>query len=154
MTNKSPTIIPEEISLNSVNIFKALLQTSDEYLENPQKIEAAEFNIAKDIGYNLEKGGTRYRLFFSMNSQDNKGQPLGVKVEYGIEFHFQINNFKAFTQESKEGGTQIDANLAATLLGIAYSTSRGIIFERTRGTFFDGLLLPVIDPYKLLHDKA
>lgn len=31
--------------------------------------------------------------------------------------------------------------MGATLLGIAFSTARGIIFERTRGTFFDGVNL-------------
>lgn len=45
---------------------------------------------------------------------------------------------------------QIDAALGATLLGTAYSTARGIIFERTRGTYFDGVILPVIDPFKVL----
>lgn len=43
--------------------------------------------------------------------------------------------------------------MGATLLGIAFSTARGIIFERTRGTFFDGVILPVVDPFKVLEEK-
>jgi len=43
--------------------------------------------------------------------------------------------------------------LAATLLGIAYSTSRGIIVEKTQNTFLGGIILPCIDPYKVLMEE-
>ena len=46
---------------------------------------------------------------------------------------------------------RLDAAMgAAVLLGIAFSAARGIIFERTLGTFFDGVILPVVDPFKVL----
>jgi len=150
---KKPAIIPEKIHLISANIFKANLETSDDFLESPKKVRAFEFGIAKDIAHNFEEGMARYRLFFTLDGRDNEEKPLGVKVEYGIEFHFMVENFDDFIRHPKEGEIQVDAALAATLLGMAYSTARGIIFERTRGTFFDGVIVPVIDPFKLLLDK-
>lgn len=37
-------------------------------------------------------------------------------------------------------------DLAATLVGISYSTSRGLLYARLKGTEFSSLLLPIVDP--------
>ncbi len=34
--------------------------------------------------------------------------------------------------------------------GITYSTGRGIVLERMQDTFFEGAILPVINPYEAL----
>ena len=44
----------------------------------------------------------------------------------------------------------IDGGLGSTLVSIAYSTVRGIIFTRTQGTSLGSVILPVIDPKKLM----
>lgn len=153
MSKKKPIINPERIHVITINIIKAHLDTSETFLENPRKIEAFEFAVAKEIAHNFQEGRSRYRLFFTLNALDPKETPLGVEIEYGIEFHFYVENFKDFIRQSEEGVVQIDAALGATLLGMAYSTARGIVFERTRGTFFEGVILPVIDPFELLLEK-
>jgi len=150
MSKKKPVIIPEKIHLVTVNIFKANLETSDDFLEKPKKVEAFNFGIAHELAHNLDDNRIRFRLFFTLDAHDSEKKKLGIKVEYSIEFHFIVENFKDFLREKEKGKTQINASLGATLLGMAFSTARGIIYERTRGTFFDGVLLPIVDPYKLL----
>lgn len=49
---------------------------------------------------------------------------------------------------------QVDIGLAASLVGLAYSTARGIILERTSGTILNGIIIPVIDPMKLLKGQS
>lgn len=153
MSKPKPGIIPEKIHLVSANIFKANLDTSEAFLEKPRKALAFKFGIGKEVAHDIGKGMARYRLFFTLNAQDEEEKPIGLKVEYGIEFHFHVENFKDFVKEGPGGEVQIDVALGATLLGTAYSTARGIIFERTRGTYFDGVILPVIDPFKVLLEK-
>lgn len=154
MSDKKANVVPDKIHLVSINIFKANLETSEEYLESPQKSSSFEFNIGHEIAHNYGENRSRYRLFFLLNALDTEGAPLGVEVEYGIEFHFEVDNFKELTKKTKDGQLQIHLDLAATLFGMAYSTARGIVFERTRGTFFDGVILPVIDPYKALLEEG
>lgn len=150
MSGKQAKVIPDKIHLVSINIFKANLETTDEYLESPQKSASFEFNIGHKIAHNYDEDRSRYRLFFLLNALDADGDPLGVEVEYGIEFHFQVDNLKDLTKKIEEGQLQVSLDLAATLFAMAYSTARGIVFERTRGTFFDGVILPVINPYEAL----
>lgn len=153
MSNEKTGIVPEKIHLFSINIFKADLETSDAYLDNPQKSKSFEFNLAHNFAHNYDLNRSRYRLFFLLKALDETGQPLGVKVEYGIEFQFEVENFKDHVKKFKDK-LEIDIHLAATLYTLSYSTARGIIYDRTRGTFFNGAILPVIDPYKaLVEDK-
>ena len=93
----------------------------------------------------------RFRLFITVNGMDEQqNKPLGLKVDYGIEYHFKVDNFQDMLHQTPDGDIEIDQELGVTLLSIAYSTSRGIILERTQGTFFEGVILPVIDPFKVL----
>lgn len=153
-TIKKAIVVPEKIHLVTMNIFKANLETTDDYLENPHKDASFKFGFTRNIAHNLEQGRSRFRLFFSLEAQDQEEKPLGARIEYGIEFHFLVDNFQDFIRSSKKEEVEIDASLAATLLGMAYSTARGIVFERTRGTFFDGVILPVIDPYRALVEEG
>lgn len=152
MNTEIKNVIPEKIHLFSINIFKANLETSEAFLENPQKSDSFAFEFGHNIAQNYEMGRSRYRLFFILDAVDNQQQPVGLKVEYGIEFHFEIENYQRVVKKLDNNDLQIDVDLAATLLAMAYSTARGIIFERTRGTFFDGVILPTIDPYLALKE--
>lgn len=156
MSRQKAVVVPEKIHLAGMNIFKANLETTDEYLENPDREASFKFGLTRNIAHNYEQGRSRFRLYFSLEAQDKEEKPLGAKIEYGIEFHFLVDNFQDFVKKSKDKDEEIkiDISIAATLFGMAYSTARGIIFERTRGTFFHGVILPVIDPYKALMEKG
>jgi len=62
----------------------------------------------------------------------------------------RVDDLDDFKQGVQNGNPVIDGQLVATVMGILYSTARGIILERTRGTFFDGVILPVISPKDLV----
>ena len=79
----------------------------------------------------------------------NENEKLELEAEIGIEFHFKIENFKQFLKESKDE-TQVSLDIAASLMAIAYSTSRGMILEKTQNTYFNGIIIPVIDATKFL----
>ncbi len=153
MKKGNPEIIPEKIQIVSINIIKANLDTTDEFLENQIKPDFFKFGLAQEIAYNFEESRSRCRLFLTLEACDSDDKPIGLKVEYGIEFHFHVDNLQEFVIETADGEPQLEASIGATLLGMAYSTARGIVFERTRGTLFSGVLLPVIDPFKALMDN-
>lgn len=143
-------IIPEKIKINSINIIKAQLAPDEGFLESPIKPHSFRFGLGKEIAHHPEEGRYRYRLFFNLTGLNEAEQEIGLSLDYGIEFHFSVENFRDFIKEEEDGSVKLNADLGATLLGMAYSTARGIVFERTRGTFFDGVILPVLDPYKAL----
>ena len=44
----------------------------------------------------------------------------------------------------------MEDDLASTLAGLAYSTTRGMLVSRLNGTFLDGCILPPVAPHALL----
>jgi hypothetical protein len=89
-------IIPNLISVNSINVYKAAVDTSDEYLENPVKIENINVQYGQDTAYNIEAKAIRVRLQISMIALDNEEKHMGLEAEYGIEFHFTVDNIADF----------------------------------------------------------
>jgi hypothetical protein len=109
-----------------------------------------DFGFEKEVVHHSEAEQIRFRLVFPLSALDEQGGKLGINVEYGLEFHFRIENFSDFMKGDEYGDIHLDVAMVATVLGMAYSIARGIIFERTRSTFFDGIIIPVIDSYEIL----
>lgn len=143
------TIQPDLISILSIKVFKAIQTTTDEYLDNPVKPDGVEIKIGQNTALNVEEKNIRIRVNIQLEATKNEIEPIGLYGEYGLEFQIHVENLEQFLVENEEK-TLIDRKLGGTLSGIIFSTARGIIFERTSSTFFNGVLLPVIDPNLLL----
>lgn len=146
------TIKPELIHLHTLKVYKTLVDASEDYLDNPADIENISVQYAQNSAFNFEEKAIRIRLEILMQALNNEDKEMGLNAEYGLEFHFVIENLDEFT-EAEEGTKTINGTLGSTLMGIAYSTARGIVFDRTQGTHFKGVILPVIDPKELIKNK-
>ncbi len=145
-------ITPELIRIVSLNVYKALVNANDEYLENPSKPYSITVKYGLNSAFNFEDNAIRIRLEVLLDGLNKKEQKIGLHADYGLEFHFVIDNLNDFIEE-KDDRKYINGQFGGTLMGIAYSTARGIILERTQGTYFDGVILPVIDPKELIENK-
>lgn len=143
------TIKPELIHLRALKVYKTLVDASDDYIDNPVEVENISVQYAQNSAFNFEEKAIRIRLEILMLAVDSEDKEIGLNAEYGIEFHFVVENLDEFIEV--EGDTKtINGMLGGTLMGISYSTARGMVFERTQGTHFKGVILPVIDPKELV----
>lgn len=121
------------------------------YLEN------MDFDVKKfmsDINFDFEVDSdeglieiffhTRYGL--QLKENDEKVQILHSDIE--LEFHIEDfnENFENIEEENKR-------KIISILLGITISTARGIIHSNTKGHLINKLILPIINPIKLLEKK-
>lgn len=141
--------IAENITVLRVVIMEFNLETSKDYSNNPTEPNRFDFSLGKEIAHNFEEGMARYRVHFDFKALNDSDEDLGLKASFSLEFHFKINDFASFIKEV-DGKIKVDINLASSLMAIAYSTSRGIILEKTQNSYFNGIILPVIDPTKFL----
>lgn len=146
------TIHPELITILSIKIFKSNINATDEYMNDPVKPAGTEINVGQNTAFNLEKKNIRIRLIVKLEAKKNETESLGLTGEYVLEFHFHVDDLEQFIIE-KDDKKYIDGKLGGTLSVIVYSTARGIIYERTAATAFEGVVLPVIDPNLLLEKE-
>lgn len=153
---KKKRIDPDKIHLDGLRILKSSFEVMADAVDEVKVAEIVKFGYKTESAFNYDENYHRLRLYLKVEGRDHTEEKLICTGEYVIEFHYLIENLSDFMTENKEvsGGYTISAELGATISGISYSTTRGIIFERTQATGFSGILLPVISPMKLLQDDT
>jgi len=148
MDAKKNPIIPEKIDILQISITYSSIN-SDPELIGDSEIHGFDMNMGHDIAYNFEGRKCRVRLRLEFGAIDLDHKHFDLTANFNAECHFKIDNMGDCIKRTKKG-IQIDKILPATLLGMAYSTLRGVILERTSNTLFSGLIMPVINPMKVL----
>lgn len=152
-------IIPEKIHLEGVRIMKSHF----EVLEQNDQLEITSFAMGfkSEASFDIEEKQNRFRLYVKIKGLNHSQEYIGISGEYHIDFIYYIENLDQFIYWEENEGVKAGENefsvsqtLGATIAGISYSTSRGIILDRTQSTDFNGILLPVIDPNRLLTDDS
>lgn len=128
-----------------------------------RQIEVLSFNVSlprdpelqkrileekRDLQYNLSMG---HRAFTETNSilitvfVTVKNHDATIEIaSLAVNFRFELENMKDFQSSDNEDQVDIPDNLVAVFNAISLSTTRGILFEKTRGTIAEGFM-PIID---------
>jgi hypothetical protein len=144
------TIRPELIAVTSIRILKSNINTTDEYMENPLSHDGVEVKMGQQTAFQLEEKNVRIRLSLELVAKRNQNEPVGLTGDYLLEFILHVDNLDEFIVENNDISKSIDIALNSTLIGIIFSTARGIIYERTAATLLNGVILPVIAPTQLI----
>jgi len=144
---------PTKIVLEGISILRAAIDPSDAYIAAPTQPATSAWTCNTAWNIDHKTSTIMFSIRIDLQGVDKKGKEIGLKGYYELGFRFKITNLKDLTQKI-EGNDAVDGSLLATIAGIAYSTTRGIVMERTAGTFFNGVVLPVIDPKQLLENVA
>ena len=146
-------IVPEKIHLLEVRNNKSQITASDEYINRP--IAPAEINMdfGHEAAFNFEQKGARIRFFSLFTGVNEQSEEIGLNAEFNFEIHFRIDNFEEFVKEDN-GTKRIESLLMVTLIGIVFSTCRGIIMEKTAASYFKKLIIPIIDPASLVKHNS
>lgn len=140
----SVTIKPEEIHLFHIDIIESSItelpfDTSGDF----------DLGVVQSVMHNLK--GQRVKIGLEIELKKS-ASPHDILAEFVIDFHFQVKNLENF-YELKEDKPIFSGLLISTLMGLSFSTARGIIFERLSNANIHGVILPVINPRDLLQKK-
>ncbi|MBN9298607.1 MAG: hypothetical protein J0I41_16495 [Filimonas sp.] len=145
-------IEPEKINIVKLRAIKGSIDTTAA-VKNEEGNYSFSFELEHAI--KAEEKVVGLLLSVTIEAVDSDKMPIGVHAAFTHELVFEIDNLDDFLDFS-EGSSEpiIDRIMLGTLIGIAYSTIRGIIYTRTQATSITGgILLPVIDPKKLISDN-
>ncbi|MBI9015570.1 MAG: hypothetical protein JEZ08_25350 [Clostridiales bacterium] len=139
MKGKNLTIqFPYKIISLKTNSFSEI-SLSDEEIDdfNP---DAIEFGIKPSFGFNDELRAVKvnYIITYTYNSKEL------LKID--VDTVFEYADIEGFDSKSKA--------FLASILGISFSTIRGIILNRTIGSFLNNIYLPIINPTEIIDDQV
>ena len=146
---KANPVDPKQISILQINVLKSSIESPTELQKNDEKMAGYTMSLGNEVNYDLDSKMVRIRLFLSFEGVSNDDEKSGLKGDFNIEYHFLVENLDANIKKEGES-LKMNKTLIATLMGMAYSTSRGIVLERTANTMFKGLVIPIIDPNEAL----
>ncbi len=71
-------------------------------------------------------------------------------MKFHFVYVFHVENLQELAIPDENKGISLNGGLGNALASITYSTSRGILLTRLKGTGLENFILPVIDPNSLL----
>jgi hypothetical protein len=122
-----------ELKTNSFSVQNLSDEAASEF--NPEEVE---FSFKPAFGFNEEDKAVKVNINVVYIYRDIEILKINVDIVYEFVKEIEI--------EIK------DKNILAQLLGIAFSTIRGIILNRTIGNFMNDIYLPIINPTEIVED--
>lgn len=138
-----------------------LLKTSEILLqirgkESCEISEIKESNLIVDINFEVVPKKEQSVISLSITVifiYDDQVKPDPVNLlAYTNVFDFWIKNFDDIV-EAKNDGVEMESYAIILFLGIAISTTRGILIEKCSNSDLKGLIMPVIDPADIYNKK-
>lgn len=148
-----PRVNPDKIKLQVIKPLTEILYI-DPMVFIPNEINY-DVNFEVTNGVSLEVNAVRIVIKAMFNGSNHEDKPLGITGEYTYEFILVIEDLAEFlTKDPNEDALMVlNGAMAGTLMGICYSTFRGIVYSRSRSVLNTGIILPVVDPQKISNFK-
>lgn len=142
-------IEPEKIHLVQIKTVKGLINTELDALD--AHVSEYDFNFDVSVGVNANERIVGILFKVAITALGSQKEVLQLNASYTHELVFEVENLEDFTDPQENmPEPKVDKFMLGTLLGIAYSTIRGIVYTRTQGTALKGVLLPVVDPKRFI----
>lgn len=144
MGKNTQHINPDKIHLKHIEELYADIGALD---ENSLPISEFDTKIAHKHAFNVSENLFLLGLKAVFKAVEIDGEP---ECSFRVNFHFKVDNLEDMFTYNEEDVPIFHELFVATLAGISYSTFRGMIYEKTTNTLWNGITLPVINPSLLL----
>jgi hypothetical protein len=143
---KVQKIIPEKIHLNHIVIVKNDITGINTSL----KTLDIQLGVAHTIMHNLKEERIKIGLLLDLLSESVEKEN-NVNMKFNIDFHYKIDDLINHYELDENNSPIFSGQFIATLLGISFSTARGIIYQKLSDVNLKGIILPVVSPQKMLN---
>ena len=148
LAKKEGTLIPEKINIINTQIVKCNIDSPFDF--SMENIEGHTFNLDFELAFNLDDSMVKTDFVLNISTKSK----VEVETEAVGEFHFvyvfHVENLNELAVPDENKAISLNGSLGNALASITYSTSRGILLSRLKGTGLENFVLPVIDPNSLL----
>lgn len=134
----------DPLKIHLTNIVKVTETISSEC--HNHTVQELDVNIAHKMMHNLEQKKVKLNMQIAFLCKGKHEQQLAV---FSYDFYYTVDDLESHYQLTNEKPL-FDGLFVSTLLAIAYSTIRGILFNQFSEPPLKGIILPVINVPDLL----
>lgn len=116
---------------------------------NDELSELVVYNVLPHVSFNIEHENIIVKIEANAVVKETNEKIMEIETA----FAYKIPELKSHVHEVTNDGKKAfefkdskNAGLFTVLIGVSYSTMRGIVIERNRGTFLENIYLPIINP--------
>lgn len=141
-----------EFSLSAGAIRVSKFSTSEAKIANiKESFNEINFKLRFNTGIEINPETEISTVVFSVAYYYDNENAIDNILDLTVEMDFYVKPFNDCTSKNSNGKLKfVDDYIATLIAGITYSTARGILYERTKGTKLQSTILPVIDPINLI----
>lgn len=148
MRMESPVIDLSQIRLRDALFVEcAVLNKEDEPLMAEQVYDC-DFSYELAHALSPEQGMVGLELRLRLDGVDENRELNGVRGHFWLRFTFEVLNLADLLGDA--AAPAMPPALYLTLLGIAYSTARGLVMAKIAATVLQGVTLPIVDVRELV----
>ena len=114
-------------------------------------IKSYHLDMQYDTGFNRDENMVKSDFTITVNTESSEKQ-TEASGSFQFAFIFGVENLKELVVPESVESTNltVDGKLSMALASVTYSTARGILLTRFKGTVLEEFILPIIQPAKLL----
>lgn len=142
---------PDKIEIIDFKIIEGKMESPFDF--ETKNVDGHTFNVDFELGFNLNDKLVKADFFVNVETKSKNGNPKEAIGAFHFVYVFYVDNIKDLTKLEKDETVTINPALGNALASITYSTSRGILMTRFKGTALSDFILPVINPNNLLDKK-
>lgn len=146
--DKQGKLFPEKIKIADTQIVKCNIDCPFDFsLEN---VQGHEYNLDFELAFNLEDSLVKADFILHVTTKSKEEVETESAGTFHFVFIFHVENLQELVVPVENKEISLHGGLGNALASIAYSTSRGLLLARLKGTGLENFMLPVIDPNSLL----
>lgn len=123
-------------------IFREPIDIKSDFKRNDFKLD-----FKADFKADLKNNTIGIKLGVNIQLKSKPPVPIAF-IE--VEYIYKISGLNKIQEDESERGMAIPSEFLATLISLSYSTTRGVLLAKGMGTIIEKVILPIIDPHKLL----
>lgn len=145
---KQGSLVPEKINIVNTQIVKCNIDCPFDFsLDN---VQGHDYNLDFDMAFNLDDGLVKADFELKVTTKSKEEVETEATGDFHFVYIFHVENLQELAVPDENKEIALHGGLGNALASITYSTSRGMLFARLKGTGLENFMLPVIDPNSLL----
>ncbi len=145
---KTDLLQPDKIHILDTQILKCNIKCPFGF--DSSIVQKYDFDLDFNLAFNLDDLLVKADFELNILTISEEKVQKEAKGRFHFIYIYKVENLQELAIPDKNKEIELNGNLGNALASITYSTSRGILFARLRGTGLENFILPVIDPNLLL----